>query len=151
MRAIRISLCKIICRKQEHPINEPNRNASQRKTVLFYFSEGVFPWLENFILPFMYANANAGIPPQTTQVKSNISISSPIVLLHIMPQPLTGKLMLLQYQPELVDLFHSRGMKVNTWTVNDEESMEDMLRHGVDGIISNYPDLLCRVADRVLG
>ena len=59
--------------------------------------------------------------------------------------------MLLQYQPELVDLFHSRGMKVNTWTVNDEESMEDMLRHGVDGSICNYPDLLCRVADRVLG
>ena len=70
--------------------NEPNRNASQRKTVLFCFLEGVFPWLENFILPFMYANANVGIPPQTTQVKSNISISSPIVLLHIMPQPLTG-------------------------------------------------------------
>ena len=59
--------------------------------------------------------------------------------------------MLLQYQPELVDLFHSRGMKVNTWTVNDEKSMEDMLRHGVDGIISNYPDLLCRVAARVCG
>ena len=59
--------------------------------------------------------------------------------------------MLLQYQPELADLFHSRGMKVNTWTVNDEESMEDMLRHGVDGIISNYPDLLCRVADEVFG
>ena len=58
---------------------------------------------------------------------------------------------LLQYQPELMDLFHSRGMKVNTWTVNDEEAMEDMLRHGVDGIISNYPDLLCRVADEVCG
>ena len=58
---------------------------------------------------------------------------------------------LLQYQPELMDLFHGRGMRVNTWTVNDEESMEDMLRHGVDGIISNYPDLLCRVVDRVLG
>ena len=59
--------------------------------------------------------------------------------------------MLLQYQPELMDLFHGRGMRVNTWTVNDEESMEDMLRHGVDGIISNYPDLLCRVAARVCG
>ena len=58
---------------------------------------------------------------------------------------------LLQYQPELMDLFHNRGMKVNTWTVNDEEAMEDMLRRGVDGIISNYPDLLCRVAARVRG
>ena len=59
--------------------------------------------------------------------------------------------MLLQYQPELMDLFHNRGMKVNTWTVNDETAMEDMLRRGVDGIISNYPDLLCRVAARVCG
>ena len=27
---------------------------------------------------------------------------------------------LLQYQPELMDLFHGRGLRVNTWTVNDE-------------------------------
>ena len=40
--------------------------------------------------------------------------------------------MLLQYQPELVDLYHSRGMKVNTWTVNDEENMRDMIHRGVD-------------------
>ena len=54
--------------------------------------------------------------------------------------------MLLQYQPELVELYHGRGMKVNTWTVNDEENMRDTLSRGVDCIISNYPDLLCRVA-----
>ena len=57
--------------------------------------------------------------------------------------------MLLQYQPELMDLFHSRGMGVNTWTVNDEANIRDMLARGVDGIISNYPDLLCRVAREV--
>ena len=54
--------------------------------------------------------------------------------------------MLLQYQPELVDLYHSRGMKVNTWTVNDEENMRDMIHRGVDAIISNHADVLCRVA-----
>ncbi|MCF2663601.1 glycerophosphodiester phosphodiesterase [Oscillibacter valericigenes] len=59
--------------------------------------------------------------------------------------------MLLQYQPELMDLFHSRGMKVNTWTVNDEADMLDMIHRGVDGIISNYPNLLCRVADQICG
>ena len=59
--------------------------------------------------------------------------------------------MLLQYQPELMDLFHGRGMKVNTWTVNDAENMADMMRRGVDCIISNHPDLLCRVADEVFG
>lgn len=53
--------------------------------------------------------------------------------------------MLLQYQPELVDLYHSRGMDVNTWTVNDEENMRDMIHRGVDLIISNEADLLCKV------
>lgn len=57
--------------------------------------------------------------------------------------------MLLQYQPELVDLFHNRNMNINVWTVDDEESMRDMLARGVDCIISNYPDLLCRVAKDV--
>ena len=47
--------------------------------------------------------------------------------------------MLLQYQPELMELFHGRGMKVNTWTVNDEENMKDMIARGVDCIISNHP------------
>ena len=59
--------------------------------------------------------------------------------------------MLLQYQPELMELFHGRGMKVNTWTVNDEENMKDMIARGVDCIISNHPDVLCRVADEVCG
>ena len=59
--------------------------------------------------------------------------------------------MLLQYQPELMDLYHGRGMKVHTWTVNDEENMQDMIARGVDGIISNHPDVLCRVAKEVCG
>ena len=57
--------------------------------------------------------------------------------------------MLLQYQPELMELYHGRGMKVNTWTVNEEADMRDMIARGVDCIISNYPDLLCRVADEM--
>lgn len=58
---------------------------------------------------------------------------------------------LLQYQPELVELFHSRGMKVNTWTVDSEPDMRDMLGRGVDCIISDRPDLLCRVAEDMRG
>ena len=57
--------------------------------------------------------------------------------------------LLLQYQPELVSLFHSLGKKVNTWTVNDEADMRDMLFSGVDCIISNYPDLLCRTVEQL--
>ncbi len=55
--------------------------------------------------------------------------------------------LLLQNQPELEGQFRRRGMKICTWTVNEEADMMDMLRRGVDGIISNYPDRLCRAAE----
>lgn len=57
--------------------------------------------------------------------------------------------MLLQYQPELMQLYHGNNMKVNTWTVNEESDMRDMIERGVDCIISNYPDVLCRVAEEM--
>lgn len=53
---------------------------------------------------------------------------------------------MLKYQPELLDELHATGMKVNTWTVNEEPDMRDMLSRGVDGVISNWPDLLVRTA-----
>ena len=33
------------------------------------------------------------------------------------------------------------GKEVNTWTVNTEEDVRDMIAQGVDCIISNYPDM----------
>ena len=38
------------------------------------------------------------------------------------------------------------GLKVVVWTVNTEADMRRMLAFGVDGIISDYPDVLRRVA-----
>jgi glycerophosphoryl diester phosphodiesterase len=37
---------------------------------------------------------------------------------------------------------HQAGFKVNVWTVNDFKSIERMKDFGVDGIISDFPDLL---------
>jgi glycerophosphoryl diester phosphodiesterase len=42
----------------------------------------------------------------------------------------------------------SLGLKVVVWTVNTEADMRAMMALGVDGIISDYPDLLRRVADK---
>lgn len=53
-----------------------------------------------------------------------------------------------EYQPELIELFHSRGMKANVWTVNDEAAARFLLDLGIDGLIGNFPDMLCRVAGR---
>ena len=41
---------------------------------------------------------------------------------------------------------HRLGLKVVTWTVNDPKDMADLIDMGVDGIISDRPDLLRRVA-----
>ena len=36
---------------------------------------------------------------------------------------------------------HRVGIQVNTWTVNDREIMETVLREGADILITNYPDV----------
>src|SRR5581483_9796474 len=41
---------------------------------------------------------------------------------------------------------HSLGLQVIVWTVNDARDMHRMIEFGVDGIISDYPDLLARIA-----
>jgi len=47
--------------------------------------------------------------------------------------------------PRFVQECHSKNIRVIPWTVNDEKTMRKMLDCGVDGIISDYPDLLFRV------
>jgi glycerophosphoryl diester phosphodiesterase len=44
--------------------------------------------------------------------------------------------------PKLIDYAKQVGMQVIPWTVNDPEDMQKMLDLGVDGIISDYPDVL---------
>ncbi len=41
---------------------------------------------------------------------------------------------------------HALGLQVVVWTVNTEADMQKMIALGVDGIISDYPDVLRRVA-----
>ncbi len=42
-------------------------------------------------------------------------------------------------EKETADL-KKHGVKINTWTVNTEEDIRQMIEKEVDGIISNYPD-----------
>jgi len=41
-----------------------------------------------------------------------------------------------------VKRWHRRGYEVLVWTVNDKAGMQQMIEAGVDGIITNHPDLL---------
>ncbi len=42
---------------------------------------------------------------------------------------------------ETVKVAHNRGIKVVPWTINDKKTMKKMIKLGVDGLISDYPDL----------
>ena len=41
---------------------------------------------------------------------------------------------------KMIQKAHSKGIKVIPWTVNNPKAMEKLFRHGVDGIITDYPD-----------
>lgn len=52
--------------------------------------------------------------------------------------------------PRMIADFHRHGIAVQVWTINEPEDMERLLDWGVDGIVTDRPDLLRQVlADRV--
>ena len=46
---------------------------------------------------------------------------------------------------EDVAFFHSKNIKIIPWTVNTVEEMNAVIKLGVDGIITDYPDLISKV------
>lgn len=45
---------------------------------------------------------------------------------------------------ELVEECHKKGLKILPWTVNSASAIDDLIKMGVDGIITDYPDLLTK-------
>lgn len=48
-------------------------------------------------------------------------------------------------KPWIVEEIKKNGLKINAWTVNEEKYMKMMINMGINGIITNYPDLLHKV------
>ena len=46
---------------------------------------------------------------------------------------------------DLVELCHQKQMKLIPWTVNDAVEVENLIKLGVDGIITDYPDMAIEV------
>jgi glycerophosphoryl diester phosphodiesterase len=51
-------------------------------------------------------------------------------------------------EPPVVEHFHRLGIPVHVWTVDDEDEMRALLDLGVDGIVTDRPDVLARVLGR---
>ena len=51
----------------------------------------------------------------------------------------------------LVSAVHDTGTQIHVWTVNDPPAMERLLDAGVDGIVTDRPDLLNEVLRRRAG
>jgi len=49
--------------------------------------------------------------------------------------------------PSMIRRAHNRGMRVFVWTINDPVQMSVMLSRGVDGLITDEPDLARRVME----
>ncbi len=50
--------------------------------------------------------------------------------------------------PAFVKAAHERNLAVEPWTINDEETMKKLIAWGVDGIITDRPDILLKVLGR---
>lgn len=46
---------------------------------------------------------------------------------------------------DVVKELKEQGIRINAWTVNRREEMEEMLRKGIDGVITNFPELFNEV------
>lgn len=49
--------------------------------------------------------------------------------------------------PEMIKKAGELNMKVIPWTINDKERMEELIELGVDGIITDYPNLIEKVSE----
>lgn len=90
---------------------------------------------------------------RSLQAMKKIDSSIPVALLVYETQGFEKDLEKLGFTPEiyspyfklvdeeLVEACKINGIQLIPWTVNEEEDMEEMLELGVDGIITDYPDV----------
>ena len=53
------------------------------------------------------------------------------------------------YNDGYVETCHKSGLRVHAWTANSEERIAVALSHGVDGVITTYPDIAIKIRDEI--
>ena len=81
-------------------------------------------------------------------IATGVLVSKP----HPHPEKLLRRLGAQAYHPRLsgfrptdIALLHSQDYRVHIWNVNDRKTMERLVRAGVDGIFTDFPQLLTSV------
>lgn len=88
-------------------------------------------------------------------------LDSTIVTAYLVYEPgVEQQMNLLSYTPEIfspyylllneanIDSIHQMGMKIIPWTINDVETMTRLIAAGVDGIITDYPNLIEQISEK---
>ena len=47
----------------------------------------------------------------------------------------------------IINSLHQQNIAMHFWTINDEDKMRQLIEQGVDGIITDYPELLINIID----
>jgi glycerophosphoryl diester phosphodiesterase len=47
--------------------------------------------------------------------------------------------------PRFIEAAHLHGVQIHVWTINDPAEMESLLAAGVDGVMTDLPDVLLEV------
>ena len=55
----------------------------------------------------------------------------------------------LRHADGYIENCHKNGIRVHTWTANSEEHIRFSLSQGVDGLITNYPDIAIKIRDEI--
>jgi glycerophosphoryl diester phosphodiesterase len=78
--------------------------------------------------------------PIALLVENKLSLEQNIAQLRFMPQIYSCNYQLAT--KELIANAHQRNIKVIPWTVNDTATMQQLIHNGVDGIITDYPNII---------
>lgn len=51
--------------------------------------------------------------------------------------------------PQFIEKWHQKGAVIMVWTVNEREEMEELYKMGVDTLMTDHPEILIDVADKM--